>query len=90
MHKCNKNHPFYLNEIFEFTLHWRIDTRNSFGKLKHPFGKTNTGQKTLSYIGPSLWNNLPETVKKMNSLNTFKHNVKSLSKPVNRYYCHYN
>ena len=55
-----------------------IDTRNSFAKLKYPFRKTNTGQKTLSYIGPSLWNNLPETIKKTNNLNTFKHNVKSL------------
>ena len=59
---ANKNCPFYLNEIFEFALHCRIDTRNSFAKLKHPFCKTNTGQKTLLYIGPSLWNNLPKTI----------------------------
>ena len=58
------NCPIYLNGIFEFAPHCRIDTGNSFAKLKHPFRKTNTGQKTLSYIGPSLWNNLPETIKK--------------------------
>ena len=58
--------------------HCRVDTRNNFAKLKHPFRKTNTGQKSLSYIGPSLWNNLPETIEKTNNLNTFKHNVKSL------------
>ena len=34
-------------------------------------------QKTLSYISPSLSKNLPETIKKTNNLNTFKHNVKS-------------
>ena len=73
----NKNYPFYLNEIFEFTPNCRIDTRNSFAKLKHPFRKTNRGQKTLSYIGPSLWNNPPGTIKKANHLNTFKHNVKN-------------
>ena len=68
----NRNCPFYLNEIFEFTLRCRINTRNSFAKLKHPICKTNTGQKTLSYIGPSLWNNLPETIKKTpNNLKTF-------------------
>ena len=60
----NKNCPFYLNEIFEFALHCRRDTRNSLAKLKHPFHKTNMGQKTLSCIGPSLWNNLHETIKK--------------------------
>ena len=59
----NKNCPFYLNEIVEFAPQYIIDTRNSFAKLKHPFYKTNTGQKTLSYIVPSLWNNLPETIK---------------------------
>ena len=30
------------------------NTRNRFAKLKHPFRKTDTGQKTLSYTGPSL------------------------------------
>ena len=74
----NKNCPFYLNEIFEFAPYCRIDRRNSFANLKHPFHKTNTGQKTLLYNGPSLWNNLPETIKNTNNLNTFKHNVKSL------------
>ena len=74
----NKNCPFYLNEIFEFSRHCRTDTRNSFAKLKHPFRKTNTGQKALSYIFPSLQNNLPETIKKTNNLNTSKCKVKNL------------
>ena len=73
----NKNCPFYLNEIFEFAPNCRIDPRNSSAKLKHTFRKTNCGQKTLSYIGSSLWNNLPETIKKTNNLSTFKHSVKS-------------
>ena len=38
------------------------NTRNSFAMLKHPFRKTNTGRKPY----PSLWNNLPETIKKKN------------------------
>ena len=54
--------------------HYRIDTRNSFAKFKQPFPKTNTSQKTLWFIGPSLWNNQPKTnnVKKTNNANTFK------------------
>ena len=74
----NNNCPFYLNEIFEFAPHCRKGTRNRLAKFRHPFRKANTGQKTLSYIGPSLWNNLPETIKKTNNLNTFKRNVKNL------------
>ena len=36
-----KNCPFYLNQFFEFAPQCRIDTRNSFVKLKHPFCRTN-------------------------------------------------
>ena len=59
-----KNCPFYLNEIFEFAPHCKIDTKNKFAWLKHPFRKTSTGQNTLLYLGPSLWNNLTEPIKK--------------------------
>ena len=34
------------------------------------------GQKKHFYIGPSIWNSLPDSSKNANSLNTFKHNVK--------------
>ena len=57
----NKNCPFYLNEIFEFAFHCRIDTKNSFAKLKYPFHKTNTGQKILLYIGGRTY---PKPLKK--------------------------
>ena len=65
-----------MNEIFEFAPHCKIDIRNNFFKLKNYFRKTNMGQKTISYFGPSIWNSLPDPIKKVNSLNTFKHNVK--------------
>ena len=74
----NKNCLFYLNDILEYAPLCRIDTRNSFAKLKHPFRKTNTGQKTFSCNGPSLWNNLPETIKKTNNLSSSKNKVKVL------------
>ena len=35
--------------------------------------ETNMGQKAISFIGPSLWNSLPELIKKTDNLNTFKH-----------------
>ena len=36
------------------------------------------GQLIISYIGPSLWNSLPDSIKKANSLNTFKQFQKAL------------
>ena len=63
-------------KIFEFAPHCRISTRNNFSKLKNPFCKTNMGQKTISYIISFIWNSLPDSTKKANSLKTFKHIVK--------------
>ena len=60
----NNNCPYYLKENFKFAPHCRIDTRNEFAKLKVPFHKTNMGQKAISLVGPSLWNSLPEVIKK--------------------------
>ena len=49
--------------------------RNKFTKLKISLLKTNIGQKAISFVGPSLWNSLPELTKKTENFNTFKHNV---------------
>ena len=65
-----------MNEIFDFAPHCSVSTRNNFPKLKNPFRKRNIGQKAISYIGPSIWNNLPDSIKRANRLNTFKHNAK--------------
>ena len=37
---------------------------------------TNNGQNALSYIGPNFWNKTPDTLKRSNNHNTFKHNFK--------------
>ena len=70
----NNTCSYYLNQI---TPHCRISTGSNFSKLKNTFRKTNMGQKTISYIGLSIWNSLPGSIRTANSLNTFKHNVKN-------------
>ena len=65
-----------MKEVFEYASQGRISSRNNYAKLKVPFRKTTMGQKSLSYIGPSVWNKLPSSVKRKNSLNKFKHDVK--------------
>ena len=64
-----------MKEVFEYASQGRISSRNNYAKLKVPFRKTTMGQKSLSYIGPSVWNKLPSSMKR-NSLNKFKHDVK--------------
>ena len=64
-----------MKEVFEYASQGRISSRNNYAKLKVPFRKTTMGQKSLSYIGPSVWNKLPSSMKR-NILNKLKHDVK--------------
>ena len=50
--------------------------RNTYQILQQPFCKTNTGQNAISFIGPALWNKVPEEIKRTTNLNAFKHNHK--------------
>ena len=52
------------------------NTRNSRYKLKLPLKSTNMGQKSASYIGPKIWNNLPNECKLEENPNGFKHKIK--------------
>ena len=72
----NKACPYYMKEVFEYASQERISSRNNYAKLKVPFRKTTMGQKSLSYIRPSVWNKLPSLMKRNISLNKFKHDVK--------------
>ena len=67
--------PYYMKEVFEYVSQDRISSRNNYVK-KVPFCKTTMGQKSLSYIGSSVWNKLPSSMKRNISLNMLKHDVK--------------
>ena len=69
----NGNYP-YLKEVFEIAPEGKGSLKKKFLKFKWPFQRV--GQKALSFISPSFWNQTPETRKKPNNLNTFKHNLK--------------
>ena len=68
--------PHYLNDAFMKAPESSLSLRNSYPKLQQPFCKTNTGQNTLSFIGPALWNKVPQKIKIITNLNTFKDNLK--------------
>ena len=72
----NKVCPYYMKKVFEYASQGRISSRNNYAKLKVPFHKTTMGQKSPSYIGPSVWNKLPSSIKRNISLNKFKYDVK--------------
>ena len=61
----------YLNGDFVKPSESDLSLRNSYQKLKQPFRKTSIGQSTLSFFGPSLWNKIPEEIKRTSSINKF-------------------
>ena len=67
--------PQYTAEIFHPSSSVHNICRAT-QKLDLPFRKSCIGQKTLSYIGPKTWNNLPAQIKLSKIVNTFKHNIK--------------
>ena len=70
--------PAYMNEVFRLVENIRINTRNSYLKLSHPFQKKNsTGQNDFLYInGPAIWNWISEILEKTKNLNSFKRKMK--------------
>ena len=67
--------PSYLNEVFELVCPNNLRKKN-YLKLICQFRKTDLGQNALSFIGPSIWNKTSGVLKKANSINTLKHNLK--------------
>ena len=68
----NQLAPTYLSDVFipQKTV---INTRNSMYRLKMQINKSNMGQNSLSYLGPKLWNILPDEIKSSTNTNSFKH-----------------
>ena len=71
-----KNCLNYFHEIYVLLETNGVHTCSSYQKLKVPHRKTNVGQKALSYVGSSIWNNLNKTLKTSTSLKAFKNNIK--------------
>ena len=59
-----------MNDVFKLVGQSTATTRTSFFKLSQPLRKTNHGQKSLSYVAPSIWNKLPEFLETTVNVNT--------------------
>ena len=73
--KCfNYLGPLYMNDVFKLADQNTSATRTSLFKLL--LRKTNHGQKSLSYVAPSIWNKLPDFIKSTDNVITYKYRVK--------------
>ena len=68
----NNASPPYMNVVFKPTGQPNTITRASLLKLNQPLRRTNHGQNNISYIAPTIWNNLPNSLKTTDNLLTLK------------------
>ena len=71
----NASH-LYMNDVFKPAGQHNTITRTSLRKLNQPLRKSNHGQNNLSYLAPTIWNNLPNSLKASQTLNTYEQRVK--------------
>ena len=70
--------PEYLQRLFAQSCS-NYNLRNSEGKLALPKPRTNYLKRSFSYSGAALWNNLPDSLKNVGSVDQFKRNLKTIS-----------
>ena len=69
--------PEYLSELsVQNSALTTMRLRNTEADLRVPFFKTPNGQRSISFRGPKLWNQLGSDVKLAPSLATFKRRLK--------------
>ena len=73
-----ENCPLYLYDLYKPSGPDQINTRSSVLKLKHPSRSMCSGQNTLSYLTPTIWNNLSTCLKLSNSLKSFNMVLKNI------------
>ena len=81
--------PVYLHSMLAASIPSRSLRSNNDNSLSVPRIKTNTGARTFHSCTPSLWNNLPLSVRSAISVVTFKKYLKThlfdLASPPHRY-----
>ena len=78
--KClNNTAPSYLAELVEIYAPNRC-LRSSFDKtiLKTPKIRLKAGEKSFSWSGPTVWNKLPPKIREIQTIDSFKKNLKTL------------
>ena len=68
--------PKYLEDLF-VNCDSRYNLRDRDNKLVFPLPKTNYGKSSFQYCGAKICNNLPNEVRNLNSLATFRRRILS-------------
>ena len=73
----HEKQPVYLHSMLATSIPFRSLRSNNDNSLSVPRVKTNTGPRAFHSCAPSLWNNLPLSVRLTSSVATFKKYLKT-------------
>ena len=79
---CNNTSLPYMNDVFKPAGQSNTTTRASSLKLNQTLRRNNQGHKNISYIAPIFWNNIPNSLKITENLNTLNTVIHLISKNV--------
>ena len=71
----NDGCSLYMRDIVDKSCICQALTKSSTMNLSQPLRRTSYGQNCISFLAPSVWNNLPNELKRCTNLNTFKHKI---------------
>ena len=70
--------PYYLRSLLSSYAPKRMLRSSAKNLLQTPIARTKAyGERSFSVAAQKLWNNLPDTIKNINSLDSFKKNLKT-------------
>ena len=75
---CNKLLPSSFNNMFKTNAENHDYNTSNALNFEYPNNKLNFCDKSISYQGAKIWNNIPSHVKSSNNLNSFKTSFKQL------------
>ena len=70
--------PAYLRSLIRFEAPTRLLRSSSQHKLYHPRIHRTIGERAFSSASPTIWNNIPLSIRTASSLSDFKRHLKTL------------
>ena len=69
--------PVYMADVFVKSERIRTTRSSNESNLTRPLRVNEYGKNCLSYLGPTVWNNIPGIIRDANTCNCFKHKIKA-------------
>ena len=76
-HIVNGTSPSYNKSLIHNYQPSRTLRSSTSGLLQVPVSKRSWGERAFAHAGPTLWNSLPQSLKTLTSVTTFKGNLKT-------------